>query len=443
MSEADLTEIGLRTADDAPPLVKSVLDGIPDPAAWLTPDRRVRRINRPGVLAIRSYLGEHARIPIGRTPADFLEPLGPAFEGLLDEVQRIGQPETRCDVVVRCEPHASKVWLDLTAIPLREAHQDFGFVVVARDRTRDRILIEQLRRERDFSALILERTGALVVVLDREGRIVEFNPVCERVTGYTRDEALGRRVWDFLLTPEETQPVQGVFAELRSGQFPNQFENFWVTKDGRKRRIAWTNSAILGPNGEVVNVIGTGQDVTEAREREERLRHDAMHDPLTGLANRNLLMELLRLNTHRSARDPQYRFGVLYCDLDGFKEVNDRYGHPFGDQVLVQVADRLRRATRRSDTVARVGGDEFVVLADSVHDGEGLRPIADRILTGFRDPFEANGTSIVLTVSLGGAIGSAEHADPEALLALADQAMYRSKRSGKARSTFVTRTTAS
>lgn len=416
-----------------------VLASLPDPVARLDSDLVIRRINEPGLRLIRRYLGHGAPDPVGRSLSGLGGPATLPIEAFLGRVIRQGQVATLEEVEVPIEAGDRTLRLVFEVVGIPVAGPRPGALAIGRDRTEHRVLLEQLRRERDFSTLVLNRTGALVVVLDADGRITEFNETCREVTGYTLDEVRGRRVWDFLLVPEEVEPVRRVFMELRAGQFPNQFENFWVTKDGRRRRIAWTNSAILDRAGAVVWVVGTGWDVTEVRAREERLRHDALHDPLTGLANRAFLMELLKLASHRAEREPGYRYGVIYLDLDGFKDVNDRYGHPFGDETLKAVGERLRRVLRKSDTLARVGGDEFVILADGVQGDEGLLGLADRLLAAMREPFVVNGSEVQVTASLGLVLCDREARDPEAVIRWADEAMYRAKRSGKARSSFVPR----
>lgn len=130
----------------------------------------------------------------------------------------------------------------------------------------------RLRAERDFSNAVMDTAGALMVVLDREGRIVRFNRECEQVTGYTEKEVLGRHIWDFLLLPEEMSPVRAVFETLRDGEFPSTFENVWVTKTGARRLITWSNTALLDEDGTVAYVIGTGLDLTERREAEVRIK---------------------------------------------------------------------------------------------------------------------------------------------------------------------------
>ncbi|MCJ7594509.1 MAG: PAS domain S-box protein, partial [Desulfobacterales bacterium] len=130
---------------------------------------------------------------------------------------------------------------------------------------------ETLEKERDFISAVLSTAGALVVVLDREGRIFRFNRACEDLTGYSFDEVRGKHVSDLFLIPEEVESVRAIFAELRAGQFPNHVENHWLGKDGTRHLIAWSNTALLGEGGLVEYVIGTGLDVTEQRKAEEEL----------------------------------------------------------------------------------------------------------------------------------------------------------------------------
>ena len=135
-----------------------------------------------------------------------------------------------------------------------------------------RIAEEALRKERNFISAILETLGALVIVLNPQGNIIRFNRACEQLTGWTFDEVKGRRFWDFLIPANEVKAVQQVFNDLKSGNFPNNFENYWITKDGKQRLVAWSNTALVDDNGEVEFVIGTGIDITERKIAEEKLR---------------------------------------------------------------------------------------------------------------------------------------------------------------------------
>jgi PAS domain S-box-containing protein len=147
-----------------------------------------------------------------------------------------------------------------------------GYVnIYGRDITKRKQAEEMLRKERDFSAAVLDTAGALVVVLDKEGRIIRFNRACEAITGYLASEVLGRVFWEFLVPAEEMRGVLQTWETLQSGDFPNKYENRWVAKDGSMRLIAWTNTAIVRPGGEVEHIIGTGLDITERKHREFRI----------------------------------------------------------------------------------------------------------------------------------------------------------------------------
>jgi PAS domain S-box-containing protein len=146
------------------------------------------------------------------------------------------------------------------------------YAVILRDCTERQQLEDQVHTEHSLLAAIRETTGGLICVLDSEGRIIHFNPACERSTGYAFAEVKNRHVWDFLLIPEEVKPVKAVFARLRAGDFPNTFENYWVSKGGVLRRITWGNTAILDTDGSVEYVVATGIDITELTQSQEQLR---------------------------------------------------------------------------------------------------------------------------------------------------------------------------
>ncbi len=144
---------------------------------------------------------------------------------------------------------------------------------IVHDITRRKQAEDELRRERNFATAVLDTMGALVVVLDREGRIVRFNRACERLTGYAFAEVKDRCFWDLFLMPEELEPVRHVFEKLQAGDFPLDFENYWLTKDGRRRLISWSHMALVAEDGTIGYVIGTGLDITDRRQAEQEIRH--------------------------------------------------------------------------------------------------------------------------------------------------------------------------
>lgn len=172
--------------------------------------------------------------------------------------------------------------------------------------------------------------------------------------------------------------------------------------------------------------------VTSLREQEDRLRRAALYDQLTGLPNRGLFLDRLERATKRSSRRPEYRFAVLFLDLDGFKQVNDTFGHAFGDRLLIDVAQRITGELRESDTAARFGGDEFLVLIDHVEDPRLLGRVVERLRAAVARPFGIDGRRVTISVSVGVAMSTTASGDAEALLREADHAMYAAKSRDKA-----------
>ncbi|HEX9020005.1 MAG TPA: PAS domain S-box protein [Nitrospirota bacterium] len=178
-----------------------------------------------------------------------------------------------------------RLWLDTHAVPLRNEKEEIVAVLaITRDVTERKKTEEVLKKERDFTTAVLNTVGAIVLVLDREGKVVRFNSACEEVSGYTFAEVQGRHVWDFLIPPEQVEGVKTVFKNLSSGMFPNKYENFWVAKDGRRKLIAWSNTALLGEDGAVEYVIPTGIDITQHKRLEDQLRHSQKMESIGTLA---------------------------------------------------------------------------------------------------------------------------------------------------------------
>ena len=169
------------------------------------------------------------------------------------------------------------------------------------------------------------------------------------------------------------------------------------------------------------------------RASQEQLRHSALHDALTGLPNRSLLLDRLDQVIQRGRRDPERQFALLFLDLDRFKTINDSLGHLTGDHLLVGIARRLQAIVRGSDTVARLGGDEFVILLDGITDSSSATSLAHRIHEALAEPFHLNGHELVASTSIGILIGSGGYEHPEEILRDADAAMYRAKALGRGR----------
>jgi PAS domain S-box-containing protein len=178
-----------------------------------------------------------------------------------------------------------RLWVDTHVVPLRDDNDEIvALLGITRNIAEHRQIEEVLKKERDFTATVLDTVGAIVLVLDREGRIVRFNRACEEVSGYTYEEVRGRFVWDFLIPPEQVSGVKNVFKNLTSGMFPNKYDNYWVAKDGQRKLIAWSNTALLGEDGSVEYVVPTGIDISERKRLEDQLRQSQKMESIGTLA---------------------------------------------------------------------------------------------------------------------------------------------------------------
>ena len=283
-----------------------------------------------------------------------------------------------------------------------------------------------------FRALFLSAPiGKAVVAVD--GRVLVVNPALCTLTGRTADDLVGQHL-DVLAHPDDV-PVADQAGLPVPGRTPLD-PHLEVVGERRLQRAdgstLWVQQArelVHRTNGDPHFVVLSLVDVTDRRRAEDDLVRRALTDPLTGLPNRRSLTDRLQhaLNISRRRGGP---VGLVYLDLDRFKAVNDSLGHEAGDQLLCQVADRLRWSTRVEDTAVRLGADEFLVLVEEVVDVEGLRTLADRLMRVLDDPFHVNDREIVLSASMGLTLTLGLDAAPDALLKQAHGALIRAKANG-------------
>lgn len=408
-----------------------------------------------------------------------------------------------------------------------------------------------LIRQRELTDAILDTTAALILVLDRAGRVVRFNRQCERTSGYRADEVMGKDLLSLLTPEEERDTVEHVFASLIRGDPLTRHQNRWRPRVGAPRMIRWDYTVLKNPDGELEFIVATGVDVTEAmaaeyklqlaanvfyniiegvlvtapdgtilsvnpaccaltgysaeeligrnprqmksdqhpaafysdmwrdicsngswtgeiwnrrkggetflcrqtitairdeygvvqnyisvfsditemKQREECIRHQAYHDVLTDLPNRSLFMDRLGQALNKSRRDRQ-PMALMFIDLDHFKAVNDDFGHGVGDRLLVEAARRIVESVRDVDTVARLGGDEFtVILSDLAHHRDVL-PLAERIRAHLSQPMSLMGHDIQVSACIGIAFHPDDADTSDELIKKADQAMYQVKQAG-------------
>jgi diguanylate cyclase (GGDEF)-like protein/PAS domain S-box-containing protein len=270
-------------------------------------------------------------------------------------------------------------------------------------------------------------------------RIHRWSAEAEHLFGWSAEEIVGRLVgdWPFVHVDDEAL-VAPMISDLLSGWADRNLQrNRNYTKAGSVVYIEWHNSVLRDPDGTLVSVMSLGLDITERVRLQERLTHQALHDPLTGLPNRALVLERLEQEVARATRRGTSA-AVLFLDLDGFKAANDRLGHAAGDEVLITVAARLRAHLRGDDTVARLGGDEFVVILAAPTEPQEAIVVAERLRAAIAQPLTLAAGEAIVGTSIGIALSTPDCANPEALLAAADAAMYQAKGAGKGRYALAT-----
>jgi diguanylate cyclase (GGDEF)-like protein/PAS domain S-box-containing protein len=283
-------------------------------------------------------------------------------------------------------------------------------------------------------------SGAVgIAATDRELRYVAWNRFMETLTGLPAEEVLGRSALDVYPRLRE-RGLPYVLRRVLHGESVTAPDAPVRLPAGREGWVSAHFSPRLAEDGSVAGVVGVLVDVTARKEAEaerraaqERLRHDARHDPLTGLPNRALFLERLAAAAARDRASPGGCFAVLVLDLDRFQLVNDSLGHAVGDALLACVAERLRGCVRDGDTVARLGGDEFVVLLDDRADARVATHAAERIHATLARPLHPAGHEVFTSASIGIALSAAGYGEPQHLVRNAELAMYRARRAGAGR----------
>ncbi len=285
---------------------------------------------------------------------------------------------------------------------------------------------EALRRSEERYRAVVEEQTELVCRFLPDLTITFANGAYCRYFGLEAEEVIGKSFLERVAVEDRVRYEQQL-AWLDEENPTRTVEHRVLTPGGGVRWQQWTDTALFDGQGRVVEYQSVGRDVTERREAEERLARQAFRDSLTDLPNRRLFVDRLGQALRRTRRRGERNVAVLFMDLNHFKTVNDSLGHEVGDRLLVAVADRLRGCLRPEDTLARFGGDEFVVLIEDVQDLEDAVRVAERIVEVFRAPFRLQGRDLFVAASIGIALGSARWKRPEDLLRDADTAMYRAK----------------
>ncbi|WP_022850739.1 PAS domain S-box protein [Limisalsivibrio acetivorans] len=281
---------------------------------------------------------------------------------------------------------------------------------------------------------VVEQSPVSVVITDAEGNIEYVNPAFTELSGYTSEEALGENARILKSGKHPDDYYRDLWETIRGG-------NVWKGEMCNKSKngdFFWelvSISPVQDEEGGLLYYVAVKENITEKKEQEERIQYLALHDSLTGLPNRTLMQDRLEGALARAERFND-TVALLYMDLDGFKQVNDSFGHKAGDLVLQEAANRINHCIRKMDTACRMGGDEFVVILQDTVDRGSVEMVAKRLLEKLSEPYDVYIDKCTLGVSIGVSIYPEHGSDPESLLKKADAAMYKVKNGGKNAYTF-------
>ncbi len=296
-----------------------------------------------------------------------------------------------------------------------------------------KVIGEALKKTERKYRTIFENAVEGIYQTSPSGRFLSANPSLARILGFKSPDDLMAAIYDIGTQMYMEPPRRKEFLRRIEEQgFVKNFVSKIRRRDGRIIWIAENARKILDAEGSLICFEGSVEDITLRKKAEDQLKRQAFHDPLTGLPNRALFLDHLRLAMERGRRH-KHMFAVIYMDLDRFKVINDSLGHETGDELLRGVARVLEKCGRSVDTVARFGGDEFAILLEEIAAPRDAITIARRILDGVRQPFDIGGNEVFTSASLGLVLKTEGYDRPESLLRDADTAMYRAKELGKSR----------
>ncbi len=407
--------------------LRLIMDNVPARVSYIDRDYRYRILNRYN----EEWLGESRKDLAGRLVADVVgEGRFAQVKPLLDRVLR---GETVSTELLLAQPGGSLQWESVHYAPHRDGEGSvIGIYAVHTDIHDQKRNEEALRRANWMLSSHISNTPLAVVEWDRDFRLVRWSPQAEHIFGWSAEEVLGMPLTDNALMHDmDREAVTGLVHRLTSGEEPRATgltRNY--RKDGETIWCEWYHSALLDDRGEIVSILSFVQDVSSRIQAEERLQYLATRDALTGLPNRLLLHERLTQAIAHAKRSG-LRVGVLFIDLDRFKNVNDTLGHRIGDELLKLVSRALSGVLRETDLLARLGGDEFMVIVEDVDDALLLGRIAQKVCEAVAQPFTIEEHEIYVTCSVGVAVYPDDSDNPEELLKYADVAMYRSKELGR------------
>ena len=416
--------IAEKEVNDERILLKSLLNGLPD-LVWLKDQYGVYLACNP---QFENFFGANEATIVGKTDYDFVErDLADFFRQNDMRAMRAKLPCINEEwLTFASDGH--KILAETTKSPLCNAAGDLvGVLGIAHDITKRK----QVETSLKLAASVFTHAKEGIMITDADGMIVDVNTTFTDITGYQRKEILGQNPRIFKSGMQSDDFYQKMWRTLiETGHWSGEVWN--RRKNGEVYAQVLTVSAVRDTDGNTQNYVALFADITTQKEHQVQLEHIAHYDSLTNLPNRILLADRLQQAIAQSQRRG-YSLAVVYLDLDGFKLVNDRYGHDMGDELLITITERLKLALREYDTLARIGGDEFVAVLVDFEKQQDCEAILDRLLLAASNPVTVKGQIMQVSASIGVTLFPYDGVDADLLLRHADQAMYLAKQAGKNR----------
>ncbi|MCQ8102798.1 EAL domain-containing protein [Methylomonas sp. SURF-2] len=404
-------------------LLRGLIDNIPDYIFVKNTDSSYMACNK----AVEKFFGVPESEIVGKSDFDFVDAETAAIFRQGDKETLAGDRAKLREEWINY-PDGGKQCLETMKIPFRdELGKTLGLIGVARDVTERK----QADHKLQLAASVFTHAREGIMIADASGTIIDVNETFSRITGYSREEVVGKNP-RILQSGRQDADFYAIMwkALLEKGHWYGEIWN--RHKNGKVFAEMITISAVADASGQARNYVALFTDITQMKAHQQELEHIAHYDALTGLPNRVLLTDRLQQAMLQSERRNQ-SLAVVYLDLDGFKAVNDNYDHQIGDELLIAIARRMKEALREGDTLARIGGDEFVAILVDLQQIADCEPVLARLLRAASSPIRLADTEMRLSASIGVTLYPRDNADADQLIRHADQAMYLAKQDGKDR----------
>lgn len=411
-----------RAASEA--RLRAIIENEPECIKLVDAEGRLKQMNPAGLAMIEAdSFAQVANRPV-------IDLIAPEYRDAFADLHRrviAGERATLTYRVIGLK--GGERWLETHAVPMRE-NDTVMHLAVTRDISARKAAEEELK----LAASVFESSYDGILITDHDNRILDVNPAFCRITGYAREEVLGHSPGLLKSGRQGPEFYARMWHELlATGHWRGEIWN--RRKNGEVYAELLSISVLRDERGEIRHFIGVFTDISRIKEHEAELDRIAHYDTLTGIPNRRLLADRLSQAIARAQRSGR-ALAVCYLDLDGFKPVNDQYGHAAGDALLIEIAHRLRAILRGEDTLARLGGDEFVLLLTDLARAEECQTALDRVLAAASAPVRVGEATVQVSASIGVTLYPRDDSDADTLLRHADQAMYLAKSAGKNRYHF-------